>query len=95
MFCGGFVCLGAGRLRRAGSTLPSGVSSGAATLNGQRGCSADVAGRWAWQWRELGTTSWSSGGTSAFDCPPDQNRGVPGYAVEPPADVAQRSGSAA
>ena len=38
-------------------------------LNGVLSCSADVDGRWAWQWRELGTRAWTSGGGVQVDCP--------------------------
>ena len=45
------------------------VGTTAATLNGERYCESDVDGRWAWQWRELGSTNWSSGGASQLNCP--------------------------
>jgi hypothetical protein len=45
------------------------VAGTSATLNGERHCESDVDGRWAWQWRELGSTRWSSGGASQQDCP--------------------------
>ena len=78
MFCGGFVrpalvgCAG-------GINPASTVGVGSATLSGQRGCSADVAGRWAWQWRALGTASWSSGGTTASTARRIRAPGPPGY----------------
>ncbi|MEA2417978.1 MAG: hypothetical protein QOE60_184 [Thermoleophilaceae bacterium] len=54
----------------AGQTnRPFGVSSTGAVLTGARQCLSDVDGRWAWQWRELGTQAWSSGGASQYDCP--------------------------
>ena len=57
----------------------SGVTTTSATLNGERRCAADIDGHWAWQWRQLGTTKWSSGGASQLDCPPDQRRDIAGY----------------
>jgi hypothetical protein len=54
----------------AGQTnRPTIVGTSAATLNGVRQCVSDVDGRWAWQWREVGTQSWSSGGASQLNCP--------------------------
>src|SRR5215203_4332560 len=54
----------------AGQTnRPTVVGTSAATLNGVRQCVADVDARWAWQWRELGNKSWSSGGASQLNCP--------------------------
>jgi hypothetical protein len=47
----------------------TGVAATTATLNGARQCVADVDTHWTWQWRELGTTTWSSGGTSQLSCP--------------------------
>ena len=44
------------------------VGASTATVNGVRQCIDDVDGRWAWQWRELGATEWSSGGASQLDC---------------------------
>jgi hypothetical protein len=46
----------------------SSVSASSATLNGARQCTAAVDGSWVWQWRELGTTSWKSGGVSPQRC---------------------------
>jgi Right handed beta helix region len=54
----------AGQTNRATVVGPS-----AATLNGARQCVSDIDGRWAWQWRELGAKSWSSGGASQLNCP--------------------------
>lgn len=45
------------------------VGTSTAVLNGVRQCVSDVDGRWAWQWRELGTEGWSSGGHSQLNCP--------------------------
>jgi hypothetical protein len=47
---------------------PMGVSATTATLTGQAGCSGGVEGSSVWQWRELGTTAWSSGAVVRFDC---------------------------
>jgi hypothetical protein len=47
----------------------TGVAATTATLNGARQCVADVDTHWTWQWRELGTTTWSSGGASQLSCP--------------------------
>ena len=55
----------------------TGVGTSAATLNGAQKCASDVEGRWAWQWRELGTTKWSSGGAARLDCPTNGGRAVP------------------
>ena len=42
----------------AGQTnRPTSVGTSAATLNGVRQCTSDVDGRWAWQWREVGSTT--------------------------------------
>ena len=46
----------------------SSVSSTSATLNGARQCTAAVDGNWAWQWRQLGTSAWKSGGASQQRC---------------------------
>src|SRR4051795_10078402 len=46
----------------------SSVSANSATLNGARQCTAAVDGSWVWQWRELGTTPWKSGGASPQRC---------------------------
>ena len=54
---------------------PTSVGASAAALHGVRQCVTDVDGRWAWQWRALGTTSWSSGGASQLNCP--SNGGKP------------------
>jgi hypothetical protein len=48
---------------------PSAVVASSATLNGTLSCRANFDGHWAWQWRELGTTVWSTSGTSPLDCP--------------------------
>jgi hypothetical protein len=47
---------------------PIGVGTTTATMTGQARCSGEVEGRRAWQWRELGTSAWATGGTIAFDC---------------------------
>jgi hypothetical protein len=47
---------------------PSGVSATSATLNGARQCISAVDGSWVWQWRELGTAPWKSGGVSPQRC---------------------------
>jgi Right handed beta helix region len=47
----------------------TGVTATSATLNGVRQCVGDVDSYWTWQWRELGTTAWYSGGTSQQNCP--------------------------
>jgi hypothetical protein len=52
----------------------TGVTATTATLNGVRQCVADMDAHWAWQWRELGTTRWSSGGTSRLSCPSQGGR---------------------
>jgi hypothetical protein len=51
------------------TNAPTSVATTAATLNGVLSCSADVDGRWAWQWRELGTRAWTNGGGVQVDCP--------------------------
>jgi hypothetical protein len=62
----------------SGQTNPAtGVGTSAATLNGAQKCASDVDGRWAWQWRELGTTTWSSGGAARLSCPSNGGRAVP------------------
>jgi hypothetical protein len=48
---------------------PSGVGTNAAILNGEMRCSSEMMGRWMWQWRELGTTDWSSATPFQADCP--------------------------
>lgn len=48
---------------------PSGVWTTAATLNADFGCAGGVDGRWSWQWRELGTTGWSSAAPFQVNCP--------------------------
>jgi hypothetical protein len=55
----------------------AGVTGSAATLNGVRQCAAGVDTHWTWQWREVGTTSWSSGGTSQLSCPTQGGRPQP------------------
>jgi len=63
------------------------VGTTTAKLNGERGCTADVDGRWTWQWRQLGSSNWSSGGTSQLNCPPDQRADMSGYQGGPPAAI--------
>ena len=46
----------------------SSVSATSATLNGARQCVSAVDGSWVWQWRELGTAPWKSGGASPQRC---------------------------
>jgi hypothetical protein len=53
------------------------VTATTATLNGMRECVGDMDARWTWQWREVGTTSWSSGGTSQLSCPSQGGRAQP------------------
>jgi hypothetical protein len=48
---------------------PSAVAANSATLNGALSCRANFDGRWAWQWRELGTSAWATSGASPLDCP--------------------------
>jgi hypothetical protein len=48
---------------------PSAVVASSATLNGALSCRSNFDGQWAWQWRELGTTAWSTSGASPLDCP--------------------------
>jgi hypothetical protein len=48
---------------------PSAVVGSSATLNGALSCRATFDGRWAWQWRELGTSAWSTSAASPLDCP--------------------------
>ena len=50
------------------------VGTSTSALNGVRQCESDVDGRWAWQWRELGSTPWSSGGASQLNCPSQGGR---------------------
>ncbi len=58
---------------------PSAVGTTTATLNGEMRCMSDVDGRWAWQWRQLGTSGWSSGAAFQVACPPDQRADISGY----------------
>jgi hypothetical protein len=53
----------------SGTRPVTGVTATSATLNGVRQCAPDMDAHWTWQWRELGTTAWSSGGTSQLSCP--------------------------
>jgi hypothetical protein len=72
----------------AGQTnRPTSVGTTTATLTGERGCAADVDGRWAWQWRKLGSAGWSSGGASQLNCPPDQRSDLSGYQGGPSAPL--------
>jgi Right handed beta helix region len=48
---------------------PSAVSAGNATLNASLSCRAGFDGHWTWQWRELGTAAWTSGGGFRIGCP--------------------------
>jgi hypothetical protein len=59
---------------------PSGVGTTTATLNGELRCTSDVDGRWTWQWRELGTTAWSSGAPFQVNCPTAPRRIAHGLA---------------
>ena len=47
---------------------PTSVGPGSAVLHAQLNCDAPVSARWTWQWRELGTTAWSSGGQFKRTC---------------------------
>ncbi|HWN26730.1 MAG TPA: right-handed parallel beta-helix repeat-containing protein [Actinomycetospora sp.] len=77
----------------AGQTnRPSAVVANAGTLNGDRRCDSDIDGRWAWQWRQLGTTTWSSGGHSQLNCPADQRGDLAGYQWTATDQNAGRSG---
>src|SRR3954453_16538165 len=53
---------------------PSAVVASSATLNGALCCRANFDGQWAWQWRGLGTSSWSTSGASPLACPPSPRR---------------------
>jgi hypothetical protein len=61
------TCLLAGCVSQ--TSRPSAVGAGAATLHGALSCHANFDGRWSWQWRELGTTAWSTGGPFQLNCP--------------------------
>lgn len=67
------VAAALGLLALAGCTgqtnRPAAVGTTTATLSGERACSGEVDGRWAWQWRQLGSSGWSSGGASQLNCP--------------------------
>src|SRR5829696_6937306 len=46
----------------------AGVGATTATLKGERRCAAAVDARWLWQWRQLGTGGWSTGGAVRVAC---------------------------
>jgi hypothetical protein len=52
----------------ARTSPPMSVGSTGATFQGAVSCNSSLDGRWTWQWRELGTSAWSSGGPFASDC---------------------------
>jgi hypothetical protein len=56
---------------------PIEVGPTAATLTGQAGCAGGLVGRSAWQWRELGTAAWATGGQVTFDCRDKRNALTP------------------
>jgi hypothetical protein len=70
---GGRIVIAAIALLAAGCTAQtngvSGVTTSSATLAGAQKCASDVDGRWAWQWRQLGTSDWSNGGAARLNCP--------------------------
>jgi hypothetical protein len=47
---------------------PSSVGPGSAVLHASLSCGANVNARWTWQWRELGTSAWQSGGAFQRTC---------------------------
>jgi hypothetical protein len=60
----------------------TGVTASSATLAGAQKCASDVDGRWAWQWRQLGTDKWSNSGTTRLNCPRKLGYAMPaGYAL--------------
>jgi parallel beta helix pectate lyase-like protein len=59
------------------------VGSSSATLNGARQCISAVDGRWTWQWRQLGTGPWKSGGASQQTCVAAGGR-AQGFSYRPP-----------
>jgi hypothetical protein len=49
---------------------PTSVGPGSAVLHASLTCGAKVNARWTWQWRELGTSAWSTGGAFQRACTP-------------------------
>jgi hypothetical protein len=47
---------------------PTSVGTGSAVLHAFLTCKTKVSAHWTWQWRELGTTGWSSGGGFQRTC---------------------------
>jgi Right handed beta helix region len=62
----------AGQTNRA-----TGVGAATATLKGAQKCASDLDGRWGWQWRQLGTAGWLSGGGTQLNCGGVRNVAMP------------------